>query len=77
MVFDFIYTDILVKKLTDSAPHTDYACIFFAGSFTKLVKKIKKIEKIFNIICQSCKVQYNLNNLWEFVNQWEFLFAFV
>ena len=77
IIFDFTYTDILIKKLADSAPHTNYACIFFVRSFIKLVKKIQKIEKLFNIIYQSYKVQYNLSNLWEFVNQWAFLFAFV
>ena len=55
IIFDFIYTDILFKKVisTDSARDTDYTGIFLVGSFIKLVKKIKKIEIIFNIIYQS------------------------
>ena len=55
ILFDCIYTDILVKKLlsTDSARDTGYAGIFFVGKYIKLVTKIQKIEKIFNIIYQS------------------------
>ena len=55
IIFDFIYTDILFKKVisTGSARDTDYTGIFLVGSFIKLVKKIKKIEIIFNIIYQS------------------------
>ena len=44
IIFDFIYTDILVKKLisTDSARDTDYGGIFFVGNFIELVEKNTK-----------------------------------
>ena len=49
MLFDFMYTDILVKKKlisTDRAQDTDYAGIFFLfGNFIKLAKKIQKLRK--------------------------------
>ena len=49
IIFDFVYTDILVKKLlsSDSMRDTDYAGIFFVGSFIKLVKKMQKLRKFF------------------------------
>ena len=37
IIFDFVYTDILVRKLssTDSAQDTDYTGIFFCRKFYK------------------------------------------
>ena len=65
LIFDCIYTDILVKKLlsTDSDWDTDYAGIFFVGSYIKLVKKIQKTEKIFNIIYQNYEDSIYLEQL--------------
>ena len=44
IIFDFIYTDVLVKKLisTDSARDTDYGGIFFVGNIIELVEKNTK-----------------------------------
>ena len=65
IIFDCIYTDILVKKLlsTDSDWDTDYAGIFFVESYIKLVKKIQKTEKIFNIIYQNYEDSIYLEQL--------------